>query len=141
MDHSEKFTVVWNLLLTPDVKPTKLLEEFLQAAISCTFNKFPQFLESVGEGVFFQIYEGYFLHLPESLIEDFSYTGDVMICVERWDGKEYVERVKLDEFCFYVKLSAVFYATHVDTNFNPWPYFRKIDAMMENYLPHTCVEA
>ncbi len=97
--------------------------------------QFSSFFDKVLEQEMYQLGEGYFIHLPKALIDDDEYQGSVEISWNNFDHQEYVGLVRLDKFCFYVKLAAIFHAQYVDNSFNPWERFPQLDEMQRRYFP------
>jgi hypothetical protein len=44
--------------------------------------------------------------------------------------------IRLDHFLFILRVAGVFYAEHVDPDFNPWPYFKKFDQLLVKYAEY-----
>jgi hypothetical protein len=44
--------------------------------------------------------------------------------------------IRLDHFLFILRVAGVFYAEHVDPEFNPWPYFKKFDQLLVKYAEY-----
>lgn len=104
-------------------------------------NEFSVFFEKVLEGLLYQLWERYFVHLPIGLVEDREYQGEVKIACDNFDGRDYRGFVRLDKFCFYVKLAAVFHAKHVNPSFDPWEGFETLDEMQRRYYPWPQIQA
>jgi hypothetical protein len=129
----------WHLLqssfLDKSEEGTRYLGEILTNIVSDKA-QFAIFFEKVLEGELYQLHEGYFVHLPLSLIDDGEYQGNVEISWNNFDNQEHVGVVRLDKFYLYVKLAAVFHARHVDHSFDPWEGFRRLDDMQKQYYPY-----
>lgn len=99
--------------------------------------QFASFFDKILEAEMYQLHEGYFVHLPKALIDDGEYRGDVEISWNNFDDQDHIGLVRLDKFCFYVKLAAIFHAQHVDPDFDPWLSFQKLDEMQKQYFPYS----
>ena len=111
---------------------TELLGQFLHGIMTEKKN-FSKFFFHVIDGEFYQYYESHFIHMPKNLIEERLYEGCIEISWDNFDGVERVGKVRLDKFCFYTKLAAVFHAKYVNQKFDPWEGFKKLDAMQQRY--------
>jgi hypothetical protein len=106
---------------------------FLNAQISSTFwaamcnLNFKVRLEELLDGYDMFIADEWSVFLPKYLIEQKLYDGNVIIDL----GGE--TAVRLEHFCFIAKVAAIFYAKHIDSSFEPWAYFVKIDQMYEKF--------
>jgi len=99
--------------------------------------KFSAFLQAVGQGVFYQLAESHFIHLPITLIEDEEYQGNVEISQDKFDGLEHCGSIPLDRFCLLVKIATLFHVKCFDPNFDPWPEFHGLDEMQRKYHVQT----
>lgn len=85
-------------------------------------------LDELEDGYDIFIQDEWSVELPRLLIEENSYTGDVVI-----DLAGARTSVRLEIFCLVAKLAAIFYKNYVDGQFEPWAYFLKIDQMCEKF--------
>ena len=86
-------------------------------------------LEEFLDGYDIFIQDEWTVELPKYLIEQKKYDGDVVIDL----GGGTRMAVRLEYFCFIAKVAAIFYAKHIDSSFEPWAYFVKIDQMYEKF--------
>lgn len=98
--------------------------------------QFDSFFDKILEAEMYQLGEGYFVHLPKALIDDHEYQGSVEISWNNFDDQEHIGLVRLDKFCFYVKLAAIFHAKYVDDSIDPWKRLPKLDEMQNRYFPN-----
>ena len=131
---------VYQNLTEPECNGEKLVGELLNEIV-CSVGEFENFFSKVIEGKFYQFGESDFLHMPVNVLEDEEegygkYKGEIYISRNNFDGKENIGWIRLDKFCFYVKLAAVFHSKYVDTSFDPWGGFQKLDQMQAEYYPY-----
>ena len=129
----QKWEKIRSLYFANEGYGAELLGLFLQGIMTEEKN-FSKFFFHVVDGEFYQYYESHFIHMPKDLIEESVYEGCIEISWDNFDGVERVGKVRLDKFCFYTKLAAVFHAKHVNQSFNPWIGFTKLDAMQRRYV-------
>jgi hypothetical protein len=62
--------------------------------------------------------------------------GTVCYCSFYHGLKNECFTIRLDHFLFILRVAGVFYAEHVDPDFNPWPYFKKFDQLLVKYAEY-----
>ena len=90
--------------------------------------RFGAVLDELADGYDIFIQDEWSVELPKFLIEEDEYTGDVVIYLAGMRTS-----VRLEIFCLVAKLAAIFYEKYVDSQFEPWAYFLKIDQMCEKF--------
>lgn len=136
----DRWIIVSQEYFSEEIYGEELLEKFTQDVILSP-KDFQNFFDNVIKGRFHQHFESHFFYMPENIIEDQlegygKYEGCVRICWNNFDDQEHIGLVRLDKFCFYVKLAAIFHAKHVDPDFDPWEDFQKLDEMQNRYFPN-----
>ncbi len=119
----EQWAVIQSIFPEVRERDDTLFADFL-SQIVFEPDQFRAFFDAMCEGRFFQYYESHFIHTPaEDLIDEGRYNGSLLVAVSNFDGSASKSWIKLDQFCFFLKLAAVFHAKHVDDTFEPWPAF------------------
>jgi hypothetical protein len=128
----ERYGDKWWRLIEPILSELTSSDcEFTHVHISSTFwtamrdSRLDEILEELVEGHQIFIQDEWFVNLPEYLISEKRYSGDVVI-----DFSGLQIPVCLKDFCLIAKIAAIFYAKYILPDFKPWSYFARLDQVI-----------
>ena len=116
----------------------QVLNDFIQSAL--LQNSFLKFLGSIANDLSYAYDESTRLFMPGSLLEETRgeeydaepFWGQVMIVEQDYAGGR-CAMIRLDKFVFFIKLFSMYYMTNVNSEFDPWIIFRKLDKLIIKY--------
>lgn len=132
---TDEYQDKWWAIIEPILSEllTRKNDVYLNVQISSTFGAvmcnlgLVTMLEELLDGYDISIQDNWSVELPKYLIEQKNYDGNVII-----DLAGNRNSVRLEHFCFVAKVASLFYARYIDTNFEPWAYFSRIDKFVDD---------
>lgn len=124
----------WWKLIEPVLSELTSLDEFSKSQVSSTFwtamrgRRFEDAFEELVEGYQIFVQDNWDVSLPLHQIEEDAYVGDVVINLG--GGRT---PVRLRDFTLVAKIAAIYYAKHLEPEFDPWTYFVSLDQLVEKY--------
>ena len=124
----------WWRLIEAILSELTCLDSYSKTQISSTFwtamlgAKLQETFEELLEGYQIFIEDNWDVSLPAYLMEQHECVGDIVI-----DLAGNRTPVRLSDFVLVAKIAAIFYAEHLNPEFEPWAYFERLDQMVEKY--------
>ncbi|MCG3266588.1 hypothetical protein [Yoonia sp. I 8.24] len=113
-------------------KPASYLLDLIND-LSLDPDAFERFIACVCCDSFFQYGEGYFVHMPASLVEDYRFNGAVEISWDQFDGQERIQSIPLDTFVLCMKIIILYYASSINTTYQPWNRIDMLDRILKKH--------